>query len=436
MNTNLRHRVGRFGREEDGSATLMALYFSMIILVVGGMAIDFQKRQADARHLQLAADVAAHAALYTREFEDATIARATALDTLQNLLPRTNMDTAIGTADITFGTWDFDTDTFTADPTSREAVRVYAGMTEARGNPTPNLLLRMIGFDTFNVAADSVYVTYRPPCFREGFVADDVVNVQSNNFYGTGFCIHSNTYVSINNNNIFEEGSVVSMPNLEDLDIPNNGMQTNDGLDAALREGRYRLRILRQLPEMIDGLAMGHSHWTPDYITSNSIESISKKSLQPTDFVQGRVHVHSCNGGKIDIGAGLYHQVVLVTDCEIRMSNGAVLDEAIFATRLQTARSINGPQGFQLGRSDDCAPGGGASLITLGGVSVAANLEAYNGQILAWQDIDFAARADGIQGASFMTYGRIDSTSNMSMGFCDGKIQPELLSADYYRMVD
>jgi len=66
-------------------------------------------------------------------------------------------------------------------------VRVYAGMTEARGNPTPNLILNAIGFKSFNVAAESIYSTYYPPCFREGFVAEQVVDVQSNNFYGSEF---------------------------------------------------------------------------------------------------------------------------------------------------------------------------------------------------------------------------------------------------------
>jgi hypothetical protein len=353
-----------------------------------------------------------------------------------DVLPRPGMAQAITGADITFGRWDPETLTFVEDSGSKDAVRVYAGMTRERGNPTPNILLRIIGFDTFNVAADSIFTRYRPPCFREGFIADDVVNVQSNNFYGTGFCLHSNKYVSINNNNVFEAGSVVSMPDTNDLDMPQGGWESNIGLRAALREGRYRLRALRQLPDLIDGLANNDARYRPKYVTDAQIYYINKRRMTPDDFTPGATHIHTCNGGKITLGEGNYTNVVFITDCEMKLENGAVMDESIFATRDTGARSVNSPQGFQIGRNDNCAEGGGSSVLTLGGVSVAAGLQSYNGQILAHGDIDFAAQAGGVQGTSFMTYGRIDSTSNMAMGFCNGRGQEELFAANYFRMAD
>ncbi len=86
-------------------------------------------------------------------------------------------------------------------------------------------MLRFVGFDVFNVSVESVYTTYYPPCFNEGFVAQEVVDIQSNNSYTDGFCIHSNTHVSLNQNNFFEPGTVVSMPSLDDLDMPTSGFE-------------------------------------------------------------------------------------------------------------------------------------------------------------------------------------------------------------------
>ena len=42
--TLLPRYLNRFARDDRGSATILSLYMSLIILIIGGMAIDFQKR--------------------------------------------------------------------------------------------------------------------------------------------------------------------------------------------------------------------------------------------------------------------------------------------------------------------------------------------------------------------------------------------------------
>jgi len=98
--------------------------------------------------------------------------------------------------------------------------------------------------------------------------------------------------------------------------------------------------------------------------------------------------------------------------------------------------SLNSPAGLSIGRDDNCATGGGATLMTLGGFSAAASLNVFGGQILALGDIDFAANADGIQGASFVSYGMIDGTSNMNMGYCRNAGMENAYRANYFRMVN
>lgn len=446
-----------FSKDENGSTTILSLYFLLIFLVVGGLAIDFNKAMSERTQLQVATDTAAHAALYTREEESIQDAKIAAMNTIDGMLPehQFGLNPLLDT-DVAFGSWDFAQGTFVESNSSRSAVRVRAEMSEARNNPSRNILLAIVGQETFDISVESVYSTYYPPCFNEGFVAEEVVDIQSNNSFFNGFCIHSNEYVSLNQNNFFEPGTIVSMPNLDNLDVPNSGFERNEGLQAALRSGQYRMRLLNKLPDIINSFWTADPEHLPDYVYPVAPYDISMadvdeeedssnggkkggndKSLTPQHFVQSAVNFLYCSGsGKITMKAGVYSNFVFISDCEVKFANGVVLEDVVVATTNTSANSLNSPSGLQIGRLDNCAPGGGATLMTLGGFSAASSLSAYNGQILAIGDIDFAANANGIQGVSFISQGTIDGTSNMDMGFCDGQGMEDIYRAPYFRMVN
>lgn len=63
----------------------------------------------------------------------------------------------------------------------------------------------------------------------------------------------------------------------------------------------------------------------------------------------------------------------------------------------------------------------------------AANLAVFGSQLVATGDLVFAARADGIKGASMIAGGLISGTSNMSMGFCGQNV--DSYEAEYFRLV-
>jgi hypothetical protein len=340
--------------------------------------------------------------------------------------------------DIQFGTYDRETRTFTELPGSRKAVFVATGQIAARDNSVASYLLKLIGFGEIDVRTGAVYETFRPTCLREGFVADGVVDVQSNNTYFRGFCIHSNTYISINNNNFFEAGTVVSMPDLALLDIAASGYDQNEGLAAALREGQYNLRILNRLTDIIAGLQNMDPDYLPDYITSMiPVIFAPNKNIMQSDLVQGRVHIMTCinDGKQITLSNSLaLHEMVIVTNCKMKFDNSVSIQDAIIATTHNSARSFNSSQGFTIGRDDNCAEGGGAQLLTMGGVSFPSGMEAYGGQIIAMGDIEFTANAYGIEGISLVAGGVISGTSNMEMGFCYGAGMEDNFEADYFRL--
>lgn len=225
------------------------------------------------------------------------------------------------------------------------------------------------------------------------------------------------------------------MPRLSELDLPQSGFETNTGLEAALRSGSYRLRVVNRLEKIISGLTNGDWDYLPDYIVSNVPINLKGKKFGEDDFTEGRIHTVWCsNNGKLtlDLNDPLTG-VVLVTNCEIKFSQGAVLEDVVIATTHTGARSINSPSSLQVGRDDDCAVGGGAQLLTMGGMNFPADLMLYGGQLIAKGDIEFAANADGIEGASIIAGGEISGTSNMDMGFC-GTGMEDNFEAMYFRL--
>ena len=430
-----RRQARRDQTDDDGSISVFGLFVFVGTAMIGAIALDFTHFQSSRTHLQVTADLAAHAALYSSEYAlDEAAPKAAALAAVEASMPAAQYGATVEPDDIEFGSYDFDTGVFTADG-SFQAVRVTASQTQAGGNPVPGFLFRLIGRSEWDVSAQAIFATWQPSCFREGFVAEGVVDIQSNNGFKAGFCIHSNEYVSINQNNTFEPGTVVSMPNEADIDLPNSGFEKNEGLQAALRSSPARIRILAQLENIIDAIAAGNMNWLPDYIISPTVITLTNvDKLNPSMLTPGRVHRIQCKKATMTLEAFTYSNVVMIMECPVKAENGVALEDAQLVILSSAIKSLSSPQGFRLGRDDACADGGGAQIFTLGGINIAASMEIYGSQIIAAGDVEFTANADGVEGASIIAGGEISGTSNMQMGFC-GTVDDNTLQVDYYRMV-
>ena len=438
----VRPRIDPFARDESGFFTAFSLYSLVLILLITGLALDLSNHYATRTHLQTAADSAAHAAIVRRQTESAADAKAAALSVHAGNMPSERYGAALTADDIEFGTWDSSaapSERFKPNANARSAVRATTRQVSSRANEVRTFLLRLVGLDSFDVAATAVFSLYQPPCLREGFVAEGKVDMQSNNNFFKGFCIHSNDHVRFNQNNYFEEGTIVSMPDLDKLDIPNSGFEQNEGLEAALREGRMDIRILDQLEDIIDGLLDRDVDYLPDYI--NPLDPIvtlaPNNNLEASDFTPGRVHRITCSNSNGKFGFRndvVLSEIVIVTNCQISMSQSMRLEDVVVATTNTDSKSISGASSANFGRDDNCAPGGGAQIITLGGMEFPSSLGIFGSQLLAQGSIKFAARADGIQGASMVAGGQIDGTSNSTMALC-GTGMDDNFEADYFRMV-
>ncbi|MBT8425175.1 MAG: hypothetical protein KJO67_09385 [Silicimonas sp.] len=439
--------IRSFCRRQDGALTSYGLFLVIAMICVGGLAIDVSNAVKVRTHLQVAADSAAHAALVAREYKTETESKTIAVNVAQNSLPTSHFGDSINAGDITFGTWDAATQTFTAVANSNDAVLVNTQRLQGRANGVTTYFLRFVGLNNLDVRSHSVFETYYPTCFREGFVAEQRVDVQSNNTYGNGFCIHSNDHVEINNGNTFMSGTIVSMPNKADIVVPNSDPTANPGLASALRSGSYHVRILDRINDIIAGVEDPNSpYFRTDYVdidplTGNPVNRVTLNGNGPgvrlSDWVPGAVHELTCNSPskKVNFGSpsDIFDKGVVVTNCILQFASVELRDVIVINTNTD-ANSFKASSGLTVGRDDGCSAGGGAQLVTLGGMNFPSDLQIYGGQLIAAKTISFAARPDGIEGVSIVSGEQIDGSSLINVGFCGGAGMANNFMAEYFRL--
>ena len=438
--------IANFGEQQQGSISIFGLFMLMACAIGGGLGLDVMSAMSTRTKLQVAADSAAHAALIARQDFTEAEAKAIGVAIAQMTLPTSKYGNTISAADIRFGTWDAANDVFTDAAGVDDAVLVSTRNVSARGNAMGTFFLRFVGMGSLDVVSESVFETYIPTCFREGFVAENTVDVQSNNTYGNGFCIHSNDHVEINNGNTFMDGTIVSMPDKQDMVMPTDGMTSNPGISDALRDGAYRLRILDRINQIIAEVDDPTSiYFRSDYVTIDPLTGLPparitldrKNKLDSSYWVSGAVHEVWCNAPnqKIMFPANeILTKGVLITDCSVEFGSGSEIRDVIMVNTNTSDDSFGGASGATIGLDDGCSDGGGAQLVTLGGMRFPSNLQIYGGQLIAAKSIEFAARPDGIEGVSILAGDQIDGSSLINVGFCGGAGMDNNFVAWYFRM--
>ncbi|MCT8329491.1 pilus assembly protein TadG-related protein [Albidovulum sediminis] len=442
----------RLARRDRGGISVLSLQMLLCSLIVGGFAVDVGNAFQTWTQLQATADSAAHAALWSREWNSADTAKAKAIEVAENMMPPSRYGNVLTPEDIVFGSWNAATDTFTPSATSKGAVFVSTRRYASRNNSLGTWFLRLAGQDEFDIAAGSVFETYLPGCAREGFMAEGRVDTQSNNTYLPGFCVHSQTHVEVNSNSVFETGSVVSMPDKANLVMPASGFNSNIGLERALRDASYALRVLDRVNHIEEGLLdPDHPKYgimTPgspyyrSYITNASLLTVAapkgNKSIS-TSFKTGRVHQVTCNGGNgtLTIDGDWFRQMALVTNCQIKFANGTTLEDAvILSTNTDKNNAVSSSQNIIIGKDDGCAPGGDVQILSLGSIKMTSGVEFYGSQLISAQDIALTANTNGVEGISLVAGGEIDVTSNGAYGYCAGAGMGNNYDASYFRMVN
>jgi hypothetical protein len=450
----------RFVKAEDGSMTVFGIFLTVAFIAVGGVAIDASRLQTRTTLMQNTADSAAYTAMLYRPFTTEAVATAAAVSNAAVNMPTGLFGQAVATADVEWGTWNASTRTFTVQAGSTNAVRVTVRQTTARANPFRNAVLHIFGMDTADVVRRAVVSGFNQGCLREGFVSQQRIDIQSNNIFRRGFCIHSNSGVKISSNGTFEGGAMVNgvfvpgvmvtMPDSRtkdqggNLELPSSGFGSNIGLQDAVSSNSYPIYLLTQTQRIINSVSNspGTSPFVPSYILPvdrTVIDWNGTRNLASNTLTAGKIYRITCSGNQnIDIANNaVISRIVLITNCQVRFGNSAAWESSLLlSTNPDLSDAVTGAQGARLGVADACAPGGGSQIITTGGVKVPSGMTVYGGQIVAQGNISFSAGGDGVRGVSLVAGGTISGTSNMEMQSCNGSGMEQNIVVPYARLVD
>ncbi|MBF9030474.1 hypothetical protein HKCCE3408_08710 [Rhodobacterales bacterium HKCCE3408] len=436
----IRH-IRRLIDRQDGTMTVFGLFMFMVCCGIGGIALDLGNAIRLRTHLQIAADSAAHAALVARVTDNATEAEAIleGIAVAARTLPGTTVTDIIRPEDFQFGIWDEATRTFTPVDGEDDAVLVDANRIAARGNAIRTYLLRFLGPNDLDLRRVSVVATFIPTCFREGFVAESYVDMTSNSFYERGFCVHSNGHVAFNNNSVFQDGAIVSMPDRRDVVLPSAGMTSNEGLADALRDGYYTIDVEARINNMVAALADPTSELYPSFLTSNIPVTVShNQALDLDTWQEGRIHQITCNSSNQSVRIPnnlVLRNGVILTNCEVSIGETSALEDAWIITTSTSVDSVGGAANIRFGLNDDCEPGGGVQVMTLGGVRTPNGLALFGSRIAAVGPVKFTSDVGGLDGVSIISETSIDGTAGGHVGFCGEDGLPNLYDPEFFRIV-
>ncbi len=400
-----------FCRDDAGNASLTGLYLIFLLAVVGGLSLDHAQGQSARAEAQVVADAAARAgAIRLRDGEDAALDMITEVAGYHRagLL---NMD------DITLlsHTEDGFQTASAVDGVTPNAVSVVTRRDKANNNPVNTILMHLSGVDTLNVAGRAIAGFGGPGrflnCSGGGFFAEGRAIGNSSNNYTDGFCLHGEQGVQIHNQNRFETGTVVSMPDLGDFQRHTN----NPGADEALREMGYDITLPGQIPDMIAALRSGSPQDMdlPEFVTFGPIyrdrirqnESLLRDTLFVVD---GDVHLR---------GGRHFENIAIVAAGDITVDANVVLDNVILATEgrleLNSNVRIGGTEEEYCSREKY-----GGYLLAVEGVRFNSNNELRGVLVVSGGDIRFNSNNRATSGIYAEAAGDIHYNSRQQLRGC------------------
>lgn len=418
------HRyIKNYCRQDSGNMTVLAFFFFLSSLMAGSLAVDFANKSHAERDLQIIADTAAHAAMRTRLRDDADRAIDAALE-IADRNAAAGRPAGINRRDVEFGQWDAQTRTFYPDTNSREAVRVTANRSRAHDNMVQGLLIGALGFAGFELTAQSVYVAETHPCALNGIAAEFEISFTAQNDFAKDFCLRSDRDIRFTIGNSFGDGTIVSLPYAENLDLPLGRMDRQEGRAQALDyDAGDRLDMPAILNAFDNGFRAGDAGYIPRNVrfSMNQITDVSGNyALTPNMVNEGETYLYYCGGrGTLAFGHGTFRDMAIWTDCQITFSAHSALEGVTLLQDNADDMAIRAPVGVRLGAQDGCLPGGETIVMTTGGVRVAANLQMFEATIGALGPIRFAASPNGMQGVAILSGDSVTGTSSGAFGFCD-----------------
>jgi Flp pilus assembly protein TadG len=442
----LRAKIVEFSRNEAGGGTIMGLLWFVLLVGITGLAVDVTDGFRNRTMLQATADAAALAAVIDLPDNVPSVVATAVSYSVDNMGADTN-GFVLDTNDVYVGLWDAATQSLDTGSAFPDAVMVTVSRSADNANALPVNFLRIIGLQTWNVTAQAVAQRFIPECLRDGLIAREIVDMSSNNSFVNEICIHGQLGVNLQSNNYFETGVNVSMIDLDTLELPASGMDSNIGLPPALRENNLDPRDVNHVDSIMRSFLDPTSDVQNSYTSTTEAVIREDEKFNLANAESGRIYFIECAPNKnVSIPSNsVIDGVVIIAECEIKINAGATITNSVLGSLSGgnpgqgqgggiSSANIGVAANVQLGEPDNCADGGGVQLFSNATIHTAASTALDGVQMVAAGDIELGARDLGINGISAQAGGTITLTSNNQFGLCSGGA-PNLFTVDYYRLV-
>jgi len=462
--------LDRFRSDENGSGTVFSVFGVLICLVLAGSAIDITNAWRNRELMKATADAAAHAglvALVQGYEKDMVLERAKSVAEINMPYAR-------------FGPITFETvnskekkeafalrhyDTRTNSLVSfgaPNAVVVTLERSRRGGNPVPTFLLRLVGFNYWDIAARGVAVaaTTKRCNTNDGIFARGKITLASQNKIGAGFCLHSQDAVWLPQNNTFESGSWVSVPNLEECrnkctDVANPGIRaisanmiladldpyidsiysafTGNDVSNLAKTSFFLSRSLDTDLSAIDEIGIK----TEELKTGDIVELSPMQFSRMRELPAGLTYKVTCaqNGsGKNTVlqfgGIGaefIMEDAALMTNCSINFGDRAkVVGSLIVTTREQNTTTISADSGVLAGDpAQTCNTSQRTIIMSKSKLSVPADFTSSNVTLVVGDDVTIAAMpgsSDQVsKGLSIHANGQVQIAAGHTFESCKNK---------------
>ena len=435
---------GRFRAQEDGGATAFGIFTFGLMLLTVGLAIDVTNAYRHTALLQVAADSAAQAGIVAlTRGEDADTVRRAAEAMIEMNMPEASYGRLMTDPSTELQVLHYDPATGkfvladTDDPANAVVVRLQRST--ATGNPVPTFLMGMAGQEAWSLAATSVAVL--GPTQRcgnaEGIIARGGLNLGAAPEIGAGFCLHSQTGITLS------AGTRTTGPLRISLPDPTHCEGACDPA-AALGPSHpdtYPMALNLVMPQTRDhvaGLAMGFTDpavTLPEetgFFATRPLDGdpealrevgISTDSIRAGDVVRmtalqfsqlrerpaGLVYDVRCDTIENDprpvwertvalIGDGYgptLRDLVLVTDCTIEMDETVRVEGVLILLTGPGEARIEALPGATLGDPKaTCDPARRVRLMALGDMALPADIAGSNVSAVAGGDIRLESHPD------------------------------------------
>ena len=467
-----------FATSERGGMTAFSLFGLAISCMFAGLAIDVTNLHRQKEWVTVAADAAAHAGVVAlAKKKTTTEIQNAALAAVESNAPVSLVGTTVrGVSDVQLVRFDPRTRRIVSG--TPNAVQVTLHRDELVGNPVATSLLRFAGFEDFNFTVKSVAYYGQPGncTSSDGIYAKGEVTLTSGNRIGSSYCVHSQTNVNMPQQNTFDKGAGLSMP-----DLSTCGSKCFDSANPGVEDAKFELNM--DMPAVAVHIQTVKSAMLAT-ASPLKTEFFANKTLgvNLTALVDARIMTRAdsrklVKGSVVDLSAAQYNnlmivtsgklptglvynvdcrdrgngpatwitiggsidrknasvatsavetvsQVVLITDCGFDIGRNARVDATLaLSTRVSTSSVLKATSGAVVGDPlKNCDLSRKVYVMTMSGISVPSDFTASNIAFIVNGDIKVAASSSSSdvvhKGTSFHAEGSIQIPANHTFNGC------------------